>query len=160
MEPDYVLRAPRSSFRCVAIVGSTLLPLAAVERRHGHRFDGIAVDAARVHADPIGVRAWNVERLHAARGAEIMLGDVCIERIRRERFAAAEKFESLGRHDQMQIPGLAAHGAVAVGDLEVRRCDYFEADAAAVTTAAVRTHGAQWPSALVLLRREIADQRQ
>jgi hypothetical protein len=39
----------------VAILGSPLFPFAAVERFYGHRFDGIAVDAARVDADSVGM---------------------------------------------------------------------------------------------------------
>jgi hypothetical protein len=133
-------RAGHSSIRCVAILSAPLFPIAAVERLHRHRFDGIAVDAARVDADPVRVRTGNVERLHAAGGAEEMLGDVRVERISRERLTAADQLEPIGRYDQMQIPVFVANGAIAVRDLELRRCDYFEADATAVTAAGVCAH--------------------
>ena len=85
-----------------------------------------------------------------------MLGDVRVERIGRKRFAAADQLEAIGGYDQMQIPEFVAHGAVAVDDFELRRCDHFESDAPAMTATGVGTH-ARW-LALVLLCGEIADQ--
>src|SRR6202034_664579 len=82
----------------------------------------------------------DVEGLHAAGRAEEMLGGVRVEGICRERFAPAHQVESIGRYDQVQIPAFFAHGAVAVRDLELGRCGYFEADSAAVTAAGVCRH--------------------
>ena len=70
-----------------------------------------------------------------------MLRDLGVERIRRERIAAAQQLESLGRHDQVQKPDFAANGTVAFGNIEMRRRHDFEADAAAVATAGVGEHG-------------------
>src|ERR1700681_171762 len=63
----------------VAIFGPSFFPMLAIERRYGHRFDGIAVEAAGVDADAVGMRAGNVERFHAAGRTEKVLGDVCVE---------------------------------------------------------------------------------
>jgi len=69
-----------------------------------------------------------------------MLRNLRVERIRRERVAAGQQFEALGRHDQMQISGHAAHGAIAFGDGNSGGRDDFEADAAAMAAACVGAH--------------------
>src|ERR1700722_15130013 len=76
---DYVLRALHSIVLRIAILGAALFPIAAVERFHRNGFYGVAVDAAHVDADAVGVRARNVEGLHSAGRAEKMLGDMRVE---------------------------------------------------------------------------------
>ena len=48
-------------------------PVGAVERRDPHPLHGLRVEATGVHAVAVGVRARDVERLHAADGAKKML---------------------------------------------------------------------------------------
>ena len=69
-----------------------------------------------------------------------MLGDMGIEGVRRQRIAAADELETIGRHDQMQEPVLAADGAIAVRDLDISRGRHFEAYSTAMTAAGVCTH--------------------
>ena len=69
-----------------------------------------------------------------------MLGDVRVERIRRERLATADELESIGRHDQVEITGFVADGAIAVRNLELRRRNHFESHATAMTASGVCAH--------------------
>ena len=69
-----------------------------------------------------------------------MLGDMGVERVRRQRIAAADELETIGRHDQMQEPVLAADGSIAVGDLDFSRGRHFKAYATAMTAAGVCAH--------------------
>ena len=97
------MRASGSAIRTLIPVGSCLLPFAPVEWDHRYGIDRAAVDAARIDADAVWMRARNIERLDAAVGAEMMLRDVRVEGVRHERFAAREQRESLGGHDEMKI---------------------------------------------------------
>ncbi len=47
----------------------------------------------------------------------------------------------LGAHDQMQVAGLAADRAVAVGDMQDLGGPHLEADAAAMAAATMRDQG-------------------
>src|SRR5580658_11139607 len=67
-----------------------LFPMAAVKRRDRHGFDGAGVDATRVHADAVGMRARYVEGLHSARGAKQVLGGMRIERVGGQGVGAAD----------------------------------------------------------------------
>ena len=69
-----------------------------------------------------------------------MLGDVGVERVRRQQIAAADELETIGRHDQMQEAVLTADGAVAVRDLDIGRRRDLEAHATAMTASGVYTH--------------------
>jgi hypothetical protein len=60
-----------------------------------------------------------------------------VERIGGQGVGAADQFESIGGHDQMQVAGLAANGAVAIRDLDSGGGRHFESDPTAMTTAAV-----------------------
>ena len=146
----YVRPASHSGIAAAAILRPAFFPFAAIERLHRHRFDGVAVDAAHVDADPIRMRTRNVEGFHAADRAEEVLGDVGIERVGRQRIAAADQLEAVRRHDEVQIPELAADGAIAVRDLEVGRRDDLETNAAAMTTTGVGRHSRDRASACVL----------
>src|ERR1700684_4244367 len=56
-----------------------LFPVAPIEGRDRHGLDGAGVDAARIHADAVGMRARDVKGLHSARGTKQMLGGMRIE---------------------------------------------------------------------------------
>ena len=75
--------------------------MAAVEGRDDEGLDGITIDAAGVHAHTVRVRAWNIKRLDAAMGAEIMLGNTRVERVRGQVVAAANEPKAAGLHDQV-----------------------------------------------------------
>jgi hypothetical protein len=69
-----------------------------------------------------------------------MLRDMGVERVCRQRIAAADELETIGGQDQMQEPVLAANGTVAVRDLDTSRSRDFEAHSTAVTAAGVCAH--------------------
>ncbi len=70
-----------------------------------------------------------------------MLGGVGVEAVRGQGVVAPKEPETLGGHDEMQKTRRGADGAVALGNLEPRGGIHLEADAAAVTAAAVRDEG-------------------
>lgn len=121
----------------IAPRGARRIPIAAIVRQHRHRFDGAVVKAARVDAHPIGVGSGNIERLHTAVPAKIVLGDARVERVGGELVAPLEQPEAVRRHDQVQIPDLVAYRAVALGDLDAGARLDFEPYAAAMTSARV-----------------------
>src|SRR5262249_29414995 len=125
----------------LAVLRTALLPLLPVERGDGEGGHGGRVDAARVDTDSVGVGARHIERLDAAGGTKIVLCDVGVERVRRERVLTLEELEALGGHDQMQIARLGANGAVALGDAKLGGRLHLEAHPAAVTAARVNDQG-------------------
>ena len=143
LSPDYVLRASHLRVGRGAILRTANFPFLPIEGRHLHRLDGTGVDATGVDADSVGMRARNIKRLYAAAGTEEMLGDMGIERVRRQRIAPGDELETIGGHDQMQEPVLAADGAIAVGDLDMSRGRDFEAYSTAMTSAGVCTHSCE-----------------
>src|SRR5687768_7372117 len=66
-----------------------------------------------------------------------MLGDSGIKGIGREVFLALEQPEAGFPHDQVQVGGLGAHRAVALGDLDLGWGFDLEPHAAAVAAAGV-----------------------
>src|ERR1700744_440368 len=107
---------------------AALFPVASVERDYRHGLDTAGIDAARIDADAVRVRARNVERFHAASRAEQVFCDARVEGVGRERISAAEQFEAIFRHYQMQKSDFAANRAVAFVHFDGCRCNYFEAD--------------------------------
>src|SRR5258706_8657406 len=90
-------------------------PLLPVELLHGHALDRTGIEAARVDAEPVRVRARDVEGFYAADGAKQVLGRVRVEAVGGQDFAPAEKLETLGRDDEVQVSGFAADRAIAFG---------------------------------------------
>lgn len=75
-----------------------------------------AVETAHIDVDLIGIGARHVERMNAAGGAEGVLRRAGIEAVCRQHLLAAEQFELLRRHDEMQESLLGADRAIALGD--------------------------------------------
>jgi hypothetical protein len=121
-------------------LGRRAFPVLAVERRNGHRRDGIAVDAASVDAYAVGVRPGDVERFNAAMRAKVVLRDAGVEGVGGQIVAAGYEHESIGGNDQMQIPRLAADRTVAIRYFEPRGCRHLEPDATTMTTTCVCNH--------------------
>jgi hypothetical protein len=88
----------------------------AVEQMGLDHADVDAVEAAHIDIDLVGIGTGHVERMNAAGGAERMPRRAGIETIGGERVFAAEQFELLRRHDQMQKPLLGADRAIAFCD--------------------------------------------
>ena len=119
-------------------------PLLPVELLHDHALDRTGIEAARVDAEPVRVRARDVEGFYAADGAKQVLGRVRVEPVGVQNLAPAEKLETLGRDDEVQVSGLAANRTVAFGYPEFRRSADLEPHASAVTTAGVEGHRVGW----------------
>src|SRR5260370_22118260 len=83
-------------------------PLLPVELLHGHALDRTGIEAARVDAEPVRVRARDVEGFYAADGAKQVLRRARVETVGGQDFAPAEKLETLGRYDEAQASELAA----------------------------------------------------
>ena len=66
-----------------------------------------------------------------------MLRGAGVEAVQSEHFCSRQQPKAGLFHDQVQIAGLAADGAVAVDDRQDRRGEHFEAHGAAVAAAAV-----------------------
>src|SRR6266481_299824 len=117
-----------------------LFPFTTVARPDADFLHRSRVEAARVHAETIRMRTRHVERFDAANRTEQVLGRVRVEAVRCQNIAARKQLEAIGGNHQVQVARLAAHGAVAVGNLELGRCHHFESDATAMTTAGVCNH--------------------
>src|SRR5688572_9770814 len=91
-----------------ASLGVLLLPLAPVERLDRHLFHRARVQAARVDAQPVGMRARHVEGLDAADRAEQVLRDAGVESVVSQRVPAADEGEAVGGNNEVQVAGLAA----------------------------------------------------
>src|SRR5262249_38935118 len=130
-----------------ATVRKLFLPLASVEGlgRDRQLLDRPLIQAARVDAVAVGMRARHIERLDAAHRAEKMLRHAGVESIRGEEFRALEQAEARLRHDQVQEPRLRADRAIALGDREAGGRLDFEADPAAMTTSAMNGHRSGTP---------------
>src|SRR5882762_746593 len=85
--------------------------------------------ARRADAEP--------ERRCAATGAEVVLYDVLVERVRPEHTLGRREPEVLARHEPQQVALAAAMGAIALHDLLQVPFD-LEGDAAAVAATLVR----------------------
>jgi len=136
--------------------GILLLPLPSVERLDGDVLDRAGIEATRVDADPVRVRARHVEGLDAAHRAEQMLCDSSVESVGGQRFTAAHQSKPVGRHDQVQVAGLAADRAVAFRHPEPRGCLHLEPHSPAVTATRVLDHERspriQWGQTRLIVR--------
>lgn len=99
----------------------------------------VAVEAADVDVDAVGVGARGVEGVDAAGLAELVDGDAGVEAVRDEGFCAGEEGELGSGDDEVEEAFLAADGAVAVERLGLGGGD-AETDGAAVATAFVGLH--------------------
>jgi hypothetical protein len=117
-----------------------LFPISAVGLRDGHVFDRARIEAARVDAEAVRVRARDVEGLDAAHRAEQVLGDTRIKGVRGQRVLTAEEGEAVGGNDQVQVAGLAADRTVALENTDSRRRDHLEAYLSTVTATCVLDH--------------------
>src|SRR4029079_1342433 len=89
------------------------LPVAAVEALGRKRQRVEAVEAAGVDVDLVRIGTRHIERMNAARLAEMMFGDLGVELVGREIALALQQFELPARHDQMPDAFFAADRAVA-----------------------------------------------
>src|SRR5690606_8950060 len=122
-------------------LGRVSLPVRAVELlRDAHRFHRRGIEAARVDADPVRMRARHIERLDSADAAEQVLRDAGIEAIAREHVLPREQAEARFRDDIVQKARHSTDRAVALDDVELVRAFDREANAAAVTAAVVERH--------------------
>lgn len=117
--------------------GERLLPLVAVKLLHLDLPGGRRVEAVRGDTVAVWVGPRDVEWLHAAGGAEGVLGAVRVEGVGGERVVAAQQLELTQRHHEVLVLLLDADAAVAVNHGEGRRRIHFEPDGAAVTPALV-----------------------
>src|ERR1022692_2021165 len=123
-----------------ASFGILLLPLPPIDRRDRHRFNRALVQTAGVDAVAVGVRAWDIERLHTANRAEEMPGDFGIEGIGRESLFALKQPKARFWNDEMKIPEFGAHRAIAVDHRYAGRRGHFEPHSAAVASSGVGNH--------------------
>jgi len=120
--------------------GILLLPVPAVGLHDHHVLDRARVEAARVDAEAVRVRARHVEGLDAAHRAEQMLCDARIEAVGSQHFTAAHQGKPVGRHDQVQVAGLAADRAVAFGHPDPRGRQHLKPHSPAVAATSVFDH--------------------
>src|ERR1051326_3572185 len=97
------------------VSGGTKMPAVEMMQLDRRKID--AVETAHVDVDLIGIGAGHVERVNPAGGAEGVARGAGVEAIGGQRFGAAEQFERLGRHDEMQEAFLRTDRAVAFGDV-------------------------------------------
>src|SRR5215207_9773942 len=89
------------------------LPVAAVETFRRERQRAEIVEAAGVDVDLVRVRTRHVERMNAARPAEMMLGDLGVELVSREIGFTLQQLELFARHDQVPDAFLGADRTIA-----------------------------------------------
>src|SRR5207248_9726285 len=119
--------------------GKRRLPMLAVEQAaRPHRRRVVVVEAARVDAVILGVRARPIKGVYAAMPAEGVLRDAGAEGIGRQRVGAAQDVEPLAQNRQMQNALLCANRAVALTDHGLLQIDTdAKPHPAAVATALV-----------------------
>ena len=92
-----------------------LFPMPAIEEAGGLKARPVdAIKAARVHRDPVGLRARHIKRVHAAMRAERVLGHPGAERIDRQGILSPQQFEILRRGREVKDALLGADGAAAL----------------------------------------------
>src|ERR1051325_9229669 len=102
----------RATLSIAAVALFPVLPVLAHDR---HVLDRPLVEAARVHAVAVGVRARGVEGLHAAHRAEEVPRGAGVERVRAERLGAREELEPLLRRDEVKVPQWQPPRCVSIG---------------------------------------------
>src|SRR5689334_882619 len=92
-----------------------LFPMPTVEEARRSESRAIdAVEASCVHSDLVGLRAGDIERVHAAMSAEGMLRHTGLKGVDRQRILATQQLEIGRKHRKMENPLLRAHGATAL----------------------------------------------
>jgi hypothetical protein len=107
-----VHRAAVTALICRVEVRLRLLPIRPVEllNHQSHRL----IEAVRIDAPRIRVRAGLIEALHAATAAEQVLGSTCAEPIAGQRITARKKLELLVWDNHVQKARGAANRTVAI----------------------------------------------
>src|SRR6185503_14629939 len=118
---NFSLMTRCSFYRFRAARGVRLLPVLAVRARDRRVLDGSFVEAARVDAVAVRMRARHVERLDAADRAERVLRGLGVELVSGECVRARKELEARLRHDQMKVAGSAADRAITIGNFDPRR---------------------------------------
>src|SRR5579864_7718857 len=85
-----------------------VFPIASVEMVQLESGEIDTIETANVDVDLIRIGARNVERMDAASRAEGVLGRAGVELISRQRILAAEQFERVRHHDEVQKALLGA----------------------------------------------------
>ena len=63
-----------------------------------------------------------------------------VEAVLGQRLTSGKQLKTIRGNDKVQVTGLAAHGAIALRDLKLRRRDRLESDTTTVTTTSVCNH--------------------
>ena len=129
-----LLRVLPSTFRVL------LFPLATVELTDAHLLYRARVETTSVDTETIGMRTRHVERLDATNRTEQVLRCVSVEAVGGQRLTSGKQREAIRGNDQVQVTRLAAHGAIALRDLQFRWRDHLESDTTTVTTPNVCDH--------------------
>jgi hypothetical protein len=90
-----------------------------------------------VDVNAIRIGARNVKRLDAANAAKKVLGDARVKSVLGKHFGSTQKFEAASGDDQMQEPGFAADGAIALLDLQLIGGFKFKGHGSAMATSLV-----------------------
>lgn len=92
------------------------------------------IQRSSIDVDLVGVGTGTIETLYSTGGAEAVLRDVRIERVRRQCLSTGDQLEAVGVDEPVQDAFLLADGAVAIEQYASLEPDSV-ADAAAVTPA-------------------------
>ncbi len=75
--------------------------MSSVEANRFQNADVDIVDATCIHINLVGVRAWNIKRVHAACPTKMVFRDAGVELVGRKRRVAGQECEMILRNDQM-----------------------------------------------------------
>src|SRR4051812_34146004 len=123
-----------------AALWKLLLPIAPVASDGAHAGHGPRVQAARVHAVSVRMRARHVEGFDATYRTEQVARCAGVELVGGESGGIAQQPEMRGGHDQVQVTALSADRAVAVQNLDVGRSLHLESHPPAMAAAVMSNH--------------------
>ena len=112
-----------------------LLPVYAIERRHCNGFDAVRLQAIRIDADAIRMRARHVERLDSAMAAEVMLRDPGVKSVCLDVVFPIEQTKVAPGNDQVKISCHTADAAIALIGPDSRGRLNFEPNSPTMATA-------------------------
>src|SRR5262249_5977374 len=112
------------------------LPIAAVEFADADPRQIDAVETAHIDVDLVWVGSWHIERMNHAVVAGHGVCNAGVESISCQILLAADDFELITRHDQMQEAFFVADRAIAVRD-PIKIGGYAETHPPAMTSAFV-----------------------
>ena len=112
-----------------------LFPVPPVEIGRQNAAKILCVQAAEIDTVTIGMRARNVERLHAAYRTKEMRRRTGVEFVRGQFGLALEELEAGLRHNEMPVAGHVADRAIAIEQLDLIRCLHLELHRATVAPA-------------------------